>query len=41
MYILYHAYRGVSRIHEAKTINPEGLMVIAECIHDTPQVGMV
>ena len=22
------------------TINPEGLMVIAECIHDTPQVGM-
>ena len=34
--------RGVSRIHEAITINPEGgLMVIAECTHDTTQVGMV
>ena len=48
--------RGVSRIHEAITINPEGVargingaginnatcgFVVAECIHDTPQVGMV
>ncbi len=38
--------RGVSRIHEAIINKPEGvagegLLIIAECIHDTPRVGMV
>ena len=37
--------RGVSLIHEAVINKPEGvaegLLITAECIHDTPWVGMV